>query len=183
MTHVNFLGIPVVGDIVNSREAKDQLPRSDFEVLVKALLDDPEVVDFGWTQYTPYFNDGDVCEFGANDLWVRTQADLGGKPAAEAVANVRRLIAGYGSEDTVSAADLREALGELGPEDDGFEPDEYGTWSDRTTLTGNTRIRAKQLATAITSGHFDNVLLTLFGDHANIVVRRTGIVFEFYEHD
>lgn len=24
---------------------------------------------FGWTQYTPYFNDGDVCTFGVNYEW------------------------------------------------------------------------------------------------------------------
>lgn len=27
----------------------------------------PEVSKIIWTQYTPYFNDGDTCEFGVND--------------------------------------------------------------------------------------------------------------------
>jgi hypothetical protein len=26
----------------------------------------PDLVSFSWTQYTPYFNDGDPCEFGVN---------------------------------------------------------------------------------------------------------------------
>ncbi len=26
----------------------------------------PEVESFGWKQYTPYFNDGDTCEFGVS---------------------------------------------------------------------------------------------------------------------
>lgn len=26
----------------------------------------PKLHAFGWTQYTPYFNDGDTCEFGVN---------------------------------------------------------------------------------------------------------------------
>lgn len=25
----------------------------------------PEIESFTWTQYTPYWNDGDICEFGA----------------------------------------------------------------------------------------------------------------------
>lgn len=29
----------------------------------------PELQSFSWTQYTPYFNDGDTCEFGANTDW------------------------------------------------------------------------------------------------------------------
>ena len=30
----------------------------------KEILDNTRVAGFGWTQYTPYFNDGDPCEFG-----------------------------------------------------------------------------------------------------------------------
>lgn len=29
----------------------------------------PEVKSFSWTQYTPYFNDGDECIFGVNDYF------------------------------------------------------------------------------------------------------------------
>lgn len=29
----------------------------------------PEVQNFSWTQYTPYFNDGDECVFGVNDYF------------------------------------------------------------------------------------------------------------------
>ena len=28
----------------------------------------PEVKSFGWSQYTPYFNDGDECVFGVNEV-------------------------------------------------------------------------------------------------------------------
>lgn len=28
----------------------------------------PKLLGFRWTQYTPYFNDGDSCEFEVNDL-------------------------------------------------------------------------------------------------------------------
>lgn len=30
----------------------------------------PNVRAIGWTQYTPYFNDGDPCVFSVNDLYV-----------------------------------------------------------------------------------------------------------------
>jgi hypothetical protein len=38
------------------------------ERIVKFLTDFPEVKSVKWTQYTPYFNDGDTCVFGIGDI-------------------------------------------------------------------------------------------------------------------
>jgi hypothetical protein len=35
----------------------------------------PEVKFFRWAQYTPYFNDGDECVFGVNDLFGYKEGD------------------------------------------------------------------------------------------------------------
>lgn len=43
--------------------------------------------------------------------------------------------------------------------------------------------RCEKLDSAIQSGAFDNVLLDLFGDHAGITVRKSGITVEEYSHD
>ncbi len=38
-----------------------------FRNAAKSLFaDNPDIVSFSWTQYTPYFNDGDECTFGAH---------------------------------------------------------------------------------------------------------------------
>ena len=37
----------------------------------------PEVADFSWTQYTPYFNDGDECVFGVNEYFTVNLRDGG----------------------------------------------------------------------------------------------------------
>jgi hypothetical protein len=38
--------------------------RKEFPTMFKELFDKSEKIEsFGWTQYTPYFNDGDSCEF------------------------------------------------------------------------------------------------------------------------
>lgn len=39
-----------------------------IEAVAKQFLDKcPEVTGIHWTQYTPYFNDGDTCEFSVNE--------------------------------------------------------------------------------------------------------------------
>lgn len=74
MTEV--FGLPVKGEIqYYSENPKEQKPLEELEPLFKAVLDDPDVVKFGWTQYTPYFNDGDACIFGTWGVWVQRKDD------------------------------------------------------------------------------------------------------------
>lgn len=54
------------------RQAKEQMREKSeglVEGMVKIFLDEcPEVTGVHWTQYTPYFNDGDACEFNVNEI-------------------------------------------------------------------------------------------------------------------
>ncbi len=41
--------------------------QTEFPVMFKTIFEQaPKLKSFGWTQYTPYFNDGDTCEFGVH---------------------------------------------------------------------------------------------------------------------
>lgn len=71
----NFLGIPVSGEINEGSTFVNQKTKEDLAPILQAVLDDPLITEFGWTQYTPYFNDGDVCEFSVNEPWFRTTSD------------------------------------------------------------------------------------------------------------
>ena len=42
-----------------SNEFKAQFKEISQEIFAKY----PDIIKFGWTQYTPYFNDGDACVF------------------------------------------------------------------------------------------------------------------------
>lgn len=47
--------------------------RKEFPALLKPLFEKSKKIEsIGWTQYTPYFNDGDECTFGVrnDDLYV-----------------------------------------------------------------------------------------------------------------
>lgn len=40
-----------------------------FEEITKQFFEEyPELHSFSWTQYTPYFNDGDECTFGVHEI-------------------------------------------------------------------------------------------------------------------
>jgi hypothetical protein len=60
----NFLGIPVEGDITKSyRKSVPQRPIEEFGPILQKALVAPGLEAIRWRQYTPYFNDGDPCEF------------------------------------------------------------------------------------------------------------------------
>ena len=54
-----------------SNEFKTQFKTISTEIFAKY----PEILKFGWTQYTPYFNDGDPCVFHYNAMYVCTDPE------------------------------------------------------------------------------------------------------------
>lgn len=166
-TDTNFLGLPVSGDITQGSTRSEQKPIEELAPLFQALLDDPTIVDFGWTQYTPYFNDGDVCEFSVNSLWVRTTADV--------VDEDEEYFDRYDLD-----VDYHRSLGTVK-----YDYDENGRWS-KVGYEGPDEARydrCQDLDSALQSGAYDTVLLKTFGDHALVTVRKAGIEVEFYSHD
>lgn len=54
-----------------AREELNVVAKKQFKEFSTQLFDiHPNLELFGWTQYTPYFNDGDECIFGVNDCFV-----------------------------------------------------------------------------------------------------------------
>lgn len=51
--------------IVQQKQELFKLAKEHFNTLAQELFDKhPDLKQFSWEQYTPYFNDGDVCSFG-----------------------------------------------------------------------------------------------------------------------
>lgn len=46
-----------------------------FKKELKTLVFPDKIKSIGWTQYTPYFNDGDSCEFSVNSDYLSINGD------------------------------------------------------------------------------------------------------------
>jgi hypothetical protein len=163
----NFLGIPVVGDINEGDKRAKQRPIEDLAPLMQAILDDPTITEFGWTQYTPYFNDGDPCTFGVRgEIWVRTITD-------EDVDDTYQLeISRYGGHPSLGKRDRTWNRDTSSFDEHPYEGPDEARYD-----------RCLALSDAIEGGEFLDVLLDAFGDHAEITVKKDGIKVDFYEHD
>lgn len=170
-TQQNFLGIPINGDITKGDTRVEQKPIEELQPILQAVLDDPTIVEFGWRQYTPYFNDGEPCTFSAYGVWVRTDADRDVDDLYELELDGKHRSIGDEPHVKVPVDGVGASNGMKWVKGPYVGPDKarYD--------------RCQALRHAVDGGAFEHVLLDAFGDHANITVRRDGIDVEFYDHD
>lgn len=163
MTTRTFLGLTVEGDINEGSKRTKQRPLEDFQPILQALLNDEGVIEFGWRQYTPYFNDGEPCVFEATGAWVRTLSDGPDRETYELEVDYHKSL---GERPRTWNRDTKQY--------------EYGAYTGPDEARYD---RCQALNQAIDGGEFLDVLLDAFGDHAEVTVRRDGIQVEFYQHD
>lgn len=160
---MSFIGLPIKGDITYGEDRPDQRPQEEFAAILQHVLDQDGISEVRWSQYTPHFNDGDPCVFGANGLGVVADGvDCEDFPPYNDDAR-----AVLGSKEWQWNRDTRTR--DYSP----YQGPNEARWDALTVLNE-----------ALQRGEFDDVLLNLFGDHAEVqVIPNGGIHVESYEHD
>ncbi|MEU1881924.1 hypothetical protein ABZ470_31880 [Streptosporangium sp. NPDC020072] len=170
-------GLPVEGELYHPRSAsKEQLGEDEFAKLIRPLINSPRVEAIRWEQFTPYFNDGDLCEFGISGarLKVNDRADFGEDDdytdgffgeytTALKGGQAEKYTPGRWTGSTYTSA-VWEPYGPVWP-----KHEDYGDF--------------EKLADGIEAGCFDDYLYETFGDHAEVTVYKDRITVETYEHD
>lgn len=124
-----------------------------------------------WTQYTPYFNDGDTCEFNVNDATFTNAPDPENVSWGEY----------EGEEENVFATDCISYVMES--DRDYYQADKKLILS--VIESGKTiDIPSCQLMSkVICSSEMQSIMLALFGDHVKVIATSDGFEVEEYEHD
>lgn len=141
-----------------------------FADISKALFEQfPGLLAFEWTQYTPFFNDGDECNFGVNsegNIFIQLSDGTTHPESLE------EFNSGY---DEYSYYDWRDEYVS------GKEPlpDYYSNLKNDLWV-----FEASKLTSKLVNDIDPDTLRTLFGDHVRITVLRDGTVdVEDYEHE
>lgn len=139
------------------KKAKSDFMKDSRKVLAeefKTFFDKyPEINAIRWNQYTPHFNDGDVCEFARHEFDVRVTPK---KTSAE-----------VGDEELIAGLETDE--------DDFYA----GYEIDGATALGKA---LSELEDTLDSG-CEDVFKSAFGDGYQIIATRKGFKVEDYEHD
>lgn len=164
----NFLGIPIEGDITTSHRSNiTQRPVEEFGPILQAVLEAVPDIKVTWKQYTPYFNDGDPCEFNVHDAGFSIPGVTDGTTD------------GWGREGYADSGDVQIAGGDETEWKTGLGYVPTGRVFPRHPAVD----AIAELADAIAGGAFENALLDAFGDHAEVTVTKDKIDVEYYEHD
>jgi len=115
--------------------------KAQIKAEAKEFFDkNPEIKAIVWTQYAPYFNDGEACEFGVNEMYVTTT-----------------------DPDSEDFCTRDVAWGD----DDGI------VWEHDAANEFTSTLAAIP----------EDVMRSIFGDDALVMITPDGIVVEEYDHD
>lgn len=127
----------------------------------------PAITAVIWTQYTPYFNDGEVCEFSVGDPYFTNASD-----------EQMEDIASYGEYEGEEEGVWSEA--------DWILTGDSQYCIDRRkemNLDGVDARSVSKFSKLIQSSEMEDVMQAMFGDHVRVVATRAGFAVDDHDHD
>jgi hypothetical protein len=147
--------------ISNLKNDVIELSSGIFEEFYKYIFEKyPTLESFGWTQYTPYFNDGDVTIFSANTDYL----NINGEYVDGSNWSQKTKVLNWGTWNK----DTKKYEGRVEEDNVDYDP--------ILTEASNEIVNFLE--------QFDNdFYLIKFGDHAEITVNKNGVDISDYDHD
>lgn len=129
------------------------------------------ISQISWTQYTPFFNDGDACEFRVNDVELRL-SDEGAAALNNRGVHTKYYKAGdWDVDNDYDPGTINEAI------EKSADVLNYEDFVELQKIV-------KEIDDINTFIHeAEDAMKDAFGDHTRVVVTAKGIETEEYEHD
>ena len=140
-----------------------------FKETMKEFFDkNPGISALKWSQFTPYFNDGDACEFNVNDVYFTNASP-------EELDNVNHYGVYEGEDETVWVVpSMKYTLSSKYHAED----------AAKIRAAGGVDVDSCQLIDKmIQSSEMEDIMMEMFGDHVIITATRDGFDVNDYEHD
>lgn len=139
-----------------------------FKETTKEFFDkNPAITAVIWAQYTPYFNDGDTCEFGVNEPHF-TNAE------GEQMNYISRWGVYEGDEEGVWSSESWALTSD-------------SEWAKKARskmdMSGIDLASISKFSGMIQSSEMEDVMEAMFGDHVRVVATRDGFDVDDHDHD
>lgn len=164
---------------VNSMQTEMQRIQAEFrstltekfnELVKEFFVVAPNIKAVGWTQYTPYFNDGEECVFSVGDVWICTSDD------ANELSEVS-----YGYYDGDNEVTVMDASAYLSTH--AWYAEEKAVFNEGLTFE---QIKEQMVAVKTIASIVDNntdLMKAMFGDHVKVIITTAGVEAEEFDHD
>jgi hypothetical protein len=140
----------------------------------------PELKSFSWTQYTPYFNDGDECVFNAyTDYLIINDSEQ-----EESVHEVRQFLDALNNPEK-AIKQLQKRIEEYKNKkwDYTYINDEIQRIQKGSIEKTKNKLAMLEDINQILSNINDDCYKSIFGDHVRVTVTKDGWSTETYEHE
>ncbi len=140
----------------------------------------PELESFSWTQYTPYFNDGDECIFSAYTSYLI----INNSEQEESVHEVRKFLDALNNPEK-EIKKLQKRIEEYKTKEWDYTYINYEIERIQKGSIDKTKNKLAMLEdiSQILSSIDDNSYKSIFGDHVRVTVTKDGWSTETYEHE
>lgn len=176
--------IKVVEDA--KREIQEKGASALKELFSEFFKAHPEARSIVWTQYTPYFNDGEPCVFGVGDLELRVDDSTAVAPDAYAAYKAE----GHDHDDTDDNGcygSFADALQNMRNDEHNREAVKRGwnknTLRDLTPQEEQLLSDFHEIQVAFGKRVVGDIVEIAFGDHVRVAARADGFETYAYEHD
>lgn len=170
-------------EIEDLKSRYQETMKQKFNEITKSFFEEcPEVKALVWSQYTPYFNDGDVCVFGINDIYPVVgnfdpnelldpyeyeygEDEEGGRVTLMHGPDLEKQRAWYAGN--AAKYDWGVELGEALEEQEAKYPGYFEKIGRMVALINSN----------------EELMETMFGDHAAVYLMKDRVIVEEYSHD
>lgn len=148
-------------EIAKLKAEAQQMASDAFDSFCKEIFEKhTKVESFGWSQYTPYFNDGDTCTFSANTDCI----SINGEYVDDSNWVSETNITNYGNWNR-----------------------EKKVYEGRTEVPNldydSELVKGCDEISEFLRNFENDFYITRFGDHAQITVTKDGVDVDEYDHD
>jgi len=180
--------------IADAKKVMEETAKGLFSEMATDLFDqNSALMSFQWTQYTPYYCDGDVCEFSCNGDYPTVSMMVDGDLLGYDSNSGEFTVNGHEEESVDS---LQRSFKSLGVDEYKKNGRTYAfdKKTNKVTVDGQKVKTYDERRTMFeglekTVGSFmrnfeDEDMETMFGDHVQVTVKRDGTInVEEYQHD
>jgi hypothetical protein len=161
---------------------------------IDKILAVPGVEAIRWTQFTPYFNDGDECSFGVHEIRIKIEgAELEDYDYErdDGFASAYSLFEYNGTYEHPGEYPPYVAKGRPGHEEYEAAVKDvqakgrlyYSPENKTFVVNGFDTTPIRDAVKAFNTYEFEHVLETNFGDHAEVTATKDGFSIEFFDHE
>jgi hypothetical protein len=162
-------------------EAFQASVQEKFKSVVEAFFNEaPTVAAVTWTQYTPYFNDGEECVFSVNTLYFVREEDLFSEDEDESYAD---RYYGVHINFDASESEVKRYEGYLNQDRDSqYWQDAIDRLKKDMAIPESEREAMRRFNGLVSNN--EDIMRAMFGDHVTVMITRAnGIEVSDYDHD